>query len=276
MKVVKKNKWHLSVVLILAALLCLAAGDQYTETARIKTRAGFITSDDLGNVFTVKDNRIEKYGPGGKKLHTYSNNYAGEITFADTRDPFKILLFYQDFGQVEFLDQSLSLSAGSVNLSNLGLELVSLACASYQGGFWVYDPLKAELIRVSQALEISERTGNLQQATGYSLNPNFMIERDNFIYLNNPGSGILIFDKYGSYYKIVPVKGLKSFQVFNHKIIFTENDQISMYDTRLNELNTAGLPLTGARSVAVCLSTRPQMLFMLAGDELFFFQIGEE
>lgn len=261
------------IALLGLAIIFMAAGDGYDKTAELDIIGDYINSDELGNVFLVKDNQLTKFKVSGEKLHTYSNLNFGDITFVDAHDPFKILLFYQPFGQVEFLDHTLSLTSSTIDLSRLNLGLSTLACASFHGAFWVYNPINFELVRINQSLEVSEQSGNLQQVTGYNLNPNYMLERDNYLYLNDPAIGIHIFDKYGSYYKTIPVQGLTSFQVFNSKIIYFIQDEISIYDTRLNELNATALPWKDARSISVCLSLDPQRLFMLGPEKLFFYDI---
>lgn len=271
-KLINKIKFRILIMLLLSVLF-MAADDGYDEAYIIKLKADFIRSDELGSVFVVNDNQLTKYGLDGVKMYTYSNLYSGDITFVDTHDPFKIFLYYKDFGQVEFLDHTLSLASSTISLSMLNLELATLACGSYQGSFWVYDPMNFELVRINQQLEVNERTGNLQQATGYSLDPNYMIERDNFLYVNDPAIGILIFDKYGTYFKTIPILGLNSFQVFENRIIYFMGDKISIYDIKLNEESYTDLPWTDARSVSVCLSVEPQRLYMLGGEGLFFYKI---
>jgi hypothetical protein len=239
----------------------------------IDLKGDFIRSDELGNIFVVKDNKLTKFNPAGEKLYTYSNLSFGDITYLNIHDPFKILLYYQPFGMVEVLDHTLSLTTSAIDLNLLYIGLPTLVCGSYQASFWVYNPMNFELIRVNQSLEVSNQSGNIQQVTGYSINPNYMLERDNFLYLNDPEIGIFIFDKYGSYYKTIPVKGLSSFQVFNKRIIYFMGDQISIYDTQLNELSTTTLPWKDALSVSVCLSIDPQRLYMLGENKLFFYKI---
>ena len=264
--------FHIS--LAAGAILLMAADGDYSETNRISLQADYITSDELGYIFVVKDKQVAKYHPDGKKMYTYSNLYAGDITYVDTHDPLKILLYYEAFGQIEFLDHTLSLTSSTIELYKLNLELVNLVCASYQGAFWAYNPANFELVRVNSLLEISERTGNLQQAIGLAIEPNYMLERNNFLYVNDPSTGILIFDKYGSYYKTIPVKGLTSFQVFEKRIIYFDGDKISIYDTELNELNSTSLPWKDARSVSVSLGLKPQRLYMLNDKALFFYNIN--
>lgn len=262
------------IFLIIFSVIFITGDEGYVQTGKIDTQGDFIRSDELGNIFLVDDNQLIKYNPEGEKLHTYTNLYSGDITFIDIQDPFKVFIYYQAFGQVEFLDQSLSLTSSTIDLNSLGLSLATLACASYQGAFWVYDPMNFELIRVTQGLQISERSGNLQQVTGFTPQPNYMLERDNYLYLNDPATGILIFDKYGSYFKTIPVKDLTSFQVFDNKLIFVEKDTISIYDTRLNELSSTVLPVNDAKSVSVCLSRDPQKLYILMKDKLLLYEMN--
>ena len=270
----KIRKGLFIISLGLCAVMLMAADGEYSQTNKISLVADYITSDELGYIFVVKDNQLAKYHPEGKKMYTYSNLYAGDITYVDTHDPLKILLYYEAFGRVEFLDHTLSLTTSTIELYKINLELANLVCASYQGAFWVYNPVNFELVRVNSLLEITEKTGNLQQAIGVAVEPNYMLERDNFLYVNDPATGILIFDKYGSYYKTIPVKGLSSFQVFEGRIIYFIGDEISIYDTRLNELNSTSLPWKDARSVSVSLSLKPQRLYMLSDEALFFYNIN--
>ena len=262
-----------NILLISLIAVFATASDGYVERKKLLVKGDFVRSDELGNVFLVNDNQLIKYSPEGVVLHTYSNLYSGDITFVDTHDPFKLLLYYRDFGKVEFLDHSLSLASSTIDLNMLGLSLATLACASYQGAFWVYNPMNFEMVRVNSGLEISERSGNLQQVTGKTPDPNYMLERDNFLYLNDPAIGILIFDKYGTYYKTIPVKGLTSFQVFDRKLIYVTGTSINIYDTRLNEVQSTALPFEGARSVSACMSVDPPRLFMLDEGRLLFYDI---
>jgi hypothetical protein len=250
-----------------------SADEGYQQVMEIKAKGDFLRSDELGNVFLIDDNQLIKFNSAGTKLHTYTNLYSGDITFLDTHDPFKLLVYYRSFGQVEFLDHTLSLASSTIDLSMLGLSLATLVCASYQGAFWVYDPMNFELVRITAGLEVSERTGNLVQATGLSPEPNYMLERDNYLYLNDPATGIMMFDKYGTFYKTIPVLGLHTFQVFNNRIIYTEDDAVFIYDIHLNELSSTSLPEGKKKSVSLCLSLDPQMLFVLQEEKLVYYNI---
>jgi glycosyltransferase involved in cell wall biosynthesis len=56
-------------------------------------------------------------------------------------------------------------------------------------------------------------------------------------------TGILVFDRYGTYLKTIPFKNLNSFQVFNDKIIYQPNDSIlKTYNIRTIEETSMKLP----------------------------------
>ena len=86
-------KKHIFLLLVtFMAVAFVPFNDDYKLTTVIDIQGDFIRSDELGNVFVVKDNQLTKFDENGKKLHSYSNLYAGDISFVDTHDPFKILL----------------------------------------------------------------------------------------------------------------------------------------------------------------------------------------
>lgn len=221
-----------------------------------------ISTDELGNLFTVQGNMIIKYDLNGKALSNYSNYLAGDISFIDTGDPFKILIYYQEFSQIEILDNTLS-PVNKIELSKLGFDLSSLACASYQSGFWIFNPPFSELIRFNQYLESTDRTGNLFKATGMEVIPNYMIERDNILYLNNPDYGIMVFDKYGSYFRTIAVKDLRNFQLLNKMLVVNDSANIKIIDPENLEENTIKLPEKSVLQAKLSYSGNNKRLFLL-------------
>ena len=79
-------------------------------------------------------------------------------------------------------------------MQELGLGPATLACSSFNNGFWVYSPVNFELRRLDEILTQTVQTFNLNQITGIDIHPNFMVEHQNWMYLNNPTSkdGLLI------------------------------------------------------------------------------------
>ncbi len=264
--------------LLLSLLFCsvlLGSHSQEWKFSFIKSIDGefsFFTSDDLGNIYTVSQNKLIKRDLNGKLLYDYSPYINGDISFVDAGDPFKILLFYEDFGLIEWLDNTLS-SVSQIYLSEIGMELASLACSSYQNGIWLYLPPFLQLKRLDQFLETSDNSGNLYKAAGIEVDPNYLIERDNTIYLNDPSYGIIILDKYGTFNKLIGIKGLETFQVFSRKIVFMENQQGKILDPKINEEGIIDLPVKDVLNFRLSAGTAEKRLFILLKDKLMIYSI---
>jgi len=174
------------------------AGDSLLLIKEIPIEAQQVTNDQLGNTYVVADNHIYKYSRAGDLVQKYSNNNFGQITSIDATDPYKTIVFYQDFRHIIILDNMLSDNASPIDLQFTQFDQPVLACRAYNTGIWLFDQLLNDIYRLTLKLETVQSTGNLSQVLGYQVLPNYMTEYNNLLYLNNPESGILIFDQYGN------------------------------------------------------------------------------
>lgn len=204
----------------------------------------FFTTDNQSNIYTVKENILTKYDKTGRLLYKYSNKNFGNITFVDASNMLKILVFYRNYLQAVFLDNTLSMNGDPISFDKLNLIQAQLICSSHNSGMWIYDQQNLELVRVDQNLERTQQTGNLAALLGISMQPDYLIEYDNKVYLNNPGTGILVFDIYGTYYKTIPVKNAKQFQPFGNLVYYTTGHEIKAYDLRTADELAFEIPLT--------------------------------
>jgi hypothetical protein len=188
----------------------------------INVEASRMTSDNIGNVYLIKDESIAKYDSKGVLQKTFSNKNFGAITSADATNALRIILFYKDFNRVVTLDNTLSQNGDPLTLETIGYPLASLVAASHDNGLWVFDQANFELLRLNRNLQVENRSGNLSQILGIDLQPNFLIEKDNRLFLNNPSTGILTFDVFGTYSKTLPIKNLNKFQVVDDAILYFE------------------------------------------------------
>ena len=201
----------------------------------IDAPSGFFTSDNQSNVYVVKGNELTKYDKTGKVLYKYSNKNYGNISFVDASNMLRILVFYKDFLQVVFLDNTLSTSGDPVNLEKVGFQQTQLVCSSNNNGLWIYDQQNFELIRFDKNLTKVQQTGNLTSALTIDLQPIALQEYDNKVYMNNPSTGILIFDIYGTYYKTIPVKNASNFQPIGDWVYYLTGNTIKAYNIKSTE-----------------------------------------
>lgn len=219
------------------ALLVLLSGFTGGRTPDhiLETKVSVVVSDNLANVYTVSEDRFQKYDMQLKFIKEFSNKNFGDITSADVTNPLRILLYYREFGRVVFLDNTLSQNGEPLALEKLGYPLATLAGSSFDNGLWIYDQPTFELIRFNNNLELSSRTGNLSQILGIELQPNFILEKDNHVFLNNPAAGILVFDVFGTYIKTIPLTHLSTFQVMDDNIIYFSEGRLNGWNLKTSE-----------------------------------------
>ncbi len=183
-----------------------------------------LTTDQFGNYYEVSDTEIKKYELSGKLNCSYSNNVLGVIASIDVSNPYKVLVYFRDFTKVLILDNTLSPTTETIDLTEIDLDETTLVCRSYNEGMWYYNPVNFELIRKNRALITTNNSGNLANSLGKNIQPIFLVEYNNKIYLNDSLQGILVFDNYGTYLKTIPVKGITRFQVKDKYLLYVNKD----------------------------------------------------
>ncbi len=201
----------------------------------IKTKLDYFTTDNIGNIYTIKEDELIKYLANGKFFERYSNLKLGTITSVDATNPLKILVYYRDFQQIVFLDNQLSLNSDIVSLQDLGYEQTDLVCASANNSFWIYNKQNNELIRFNENSKKVAATGNLKQVLQVNLNPNYLTEHNGYVFLNCPETGIYVFDIFGTFNKIIALKNLKNFQVNESLIYYTKDSNLCSYNYKTFE-----------------------------------------
>ena len=191
-----------------------------------------IEIDGFGNIYIITDNEIVKYNATGILQKKYSTKRYGKIEFVDAMNPLKVLVYYKDFQQLIFLDNQMTESSNMISVETLGYEQTSLVCSSSNNSFWLYDKQNNELSRFDSELKSLVKTGNLKRILDIDIKPNFLQENNNFIYLNCPNEGILVFDIYGTFYKTIPLKKLKEFNVVNGDVFYFENHTLKQYQAQ--------------------------------------------
>lgn len=191
-----------------------------------------MTTDRQGNVYLVKGNELSKYTKAGKLLYKYSNKNLGNIDFVDASNLLRLLLFYKNFSQVVFLDNTLSSSADPISLDRIEFQQTQLVCSSYNNGIWIYNQQNLELVRLNQTFEKTQQTGNLSMLLNTNLLPDNLMEYDNKVYLNNPSDGIMVFDIYGTYYKTIHVKNVQCFQPNAGWVYYMVDNKVKAYNLK--------------------------------------------
>ncbi len=218
------------IVLVAISILILSfrMGD-YTLIKSIPINATFLTTDHFSNCYIITENQLNIYDSMGKYIANYSDKTLGELTSIDATNPMKLQLFYRDFRKIITLDNKLAYTT-SIKLNDLDIQQPIVICNSYNNALWIYDQQDFQLKRIESSLQISQQSGNISQTLGYNIKPTSMLEDNKWLYMNNPETGILVFDYYGSYYKTIPIKNIVSFQIIENKLVYYKENSFMSYD----------------------------------------------
>jgi hypothetical protein len=233
---------HLYILICLSVFCSAFMQKEETSNLAIKVKFDFFTTDNLGNIYTVKEDELFKYLPNGKMFARYSNLKLGSITYVDATNPLKIILYYRDFQQIVFLDNQLSVNSDAVSLERLGYEQTDLVCASANNSFWIYNKQNNELHRFNENSKKIYSTGNLKQILRNNISPNYMMEYNGFLYLNSPEAGIYVFDIFGAFSRIISIQNLTQFQVNENIIYYQKDSSFCSYNYVLFEDACKNLP----------------------------------
>ena len=195
----------------------------------------------MGNAYVIKaKNNLVKVLPDGNESYNFNILKYGSLGHIDTRNPLNLLVFFPDYATLALLDNTLSLQT-ELSLYSAGINQISATCLSYDNNIWVYDQVTLRLLKIDQAMKIIARSEDFSSIFFQEINPNFMLERDNQIFLNDPEVGILVFDIYGTYKKTIPIKKLEKFQYVKQQILYFKENKFLSYN--LNSLETREIPL---------------------------------
>lgn len=238
--------------LLITVSFFLLFGFQQTNIVLLKSisvKADYATIDNLSNIYLLNNDVIQKYDPQGTPMKSYSNKSLGKISTVDAVNPMKVLLFYRNFLQIVFLDNTLSQNGDPVSVQALGYPQAQLVCTSHNNGIWVYNQQNFELVRLNQDLQPINQTGNLARLLDVELKPNYMVEYNNRLYLNNPSTGILVFDVFGTYNKTIPLKGLSGFQFKEEQLVFYQQGHLNSFNMLTLEQSISVVPDSTAQAV---------------------------
>lgn len=168
------------------------------------------------------------------------------------------------------MDNTLSV-INSYNLSVAGIVQPSAVCSSNDGYMWVWDAQTQQLKKLDNLLNVQRQSQDAITLFGQAVYPNFMLERDNFVYVNVPAIGVLIFDIFGTYASTIPEKNLKSFDVFNDKLYYAQNDSLNTFQLKTEAQQHIALPDTG---VVKQLSVQRNRLFILEKNQVTLYSIS--
>mgnify|MGYP000853867271 CR=1 FL=1 len=215
------------------------ASDSLVLLRRVPISARLFSTDPIGNIYVIKgNNALVKYNPQGDSIGFFNEIKKGKIAQIDASNPLRILLFYNDFGNILVLDNVLSLKS-TIKLNNLGLVNVPCIANSADGSAWLLDP-SGMLLKINSKPEISFTT-SLRNVLEKAIDPIYMLEYDRSLYVVDSTDGIYKFDQFGLYKTHYPFQ-TKELQLFNSYLVYYAAPFLISYNTLTLQENKILLP----------------------------------
>lgn len=237
---------------------------EYALIKSIELNATILTSDKLGNCYAVTERQeVLKINPKGEIIFRYNNNSLGAIASVDANNPLKILVYYGDYSTIILLDRTLS-QIGRINLLELGSNQVGAACVALDNNIWIYDEILFKLRKIDVNMNMLGESEDLNAQLGQTIHANFLLEKDNFLYLNDPALGVFVFDTYGTYSKTIPLLGLIRFQKVQDQLVYFKEGKLFAYHLLTFATEEISLPEKDCINAAI----EKDRLFILRKSQL--------
>lgn len=242
----------------------------YKCIGKLDIECSQFTTDPLGNIYVMDGQNIQKYNTNLRKIADYSNIFLGNISFIDASDPLRTLLYYEEFNQAVWLDNFFQEIRSPVRLDELQVEQTILICSSSLNGFWVFNQLNNQLQYFNFNLDKLHESINLNNLIG-DLKPISMTEKNRMVYLYVPETGILTFDQFGTYSRILPVFPDNYFQVTDESIFYLQKGLFKKYDLKTYKEEIISLPDSeNLKQVMI----QSDYLYLLKNDGILMYKIS--
>lgn len=262
-----------TTLLFLLLLVAGSAGAQELIKSIATANARFITTDELGNVYLVRqDNALIRYSSEGDSTGNFRSIQNGDLQWVDATNPLRVLLYYPAFSKVILLDRMLSVK-NELDLKKLSIFNPPAVGMSADGRIWVYDFVNARLKKIDDQLNVVNTGNDMRQESATVPRPFALLERDTRVYLCDPVNGIYTFDRFASYLNTLEIKGVKQLQAFGSQLIYRSDDSLKAYDLKTLSLKTIALPL---QSDFINARVERNRLYLLFADRLELYRMNNE
>lgn len=185
--------------------------------------------DKLQNIYVLtEDDRILRYNAELNKKFEYNNRQIGDIVSIDATNPQKILCFIKDFNRILVLDNTLA----EINIIDLSLSEyldVTAIGRSNDNQIWVFDPINQVLVKLNTLIETQLSSNRLSDYNLGEVQPTVIKEESNRVIMIDESIGLLIFDNFGKFIKLIPETGISHIQILGEYIFFTQGGKYYQY-----------------------------------------------
>lgn len=253
--------------------LCLGVFGQprLIKTHEINNSA--VTSVDyIGNFYVQNNNELWMFNRYDTLFRKFSIISLADVTNIDASNALKIQVYYRELGKLLYIDNNISDLSTAISLNDLDLAQSTLVCSSYDNGFWCYLPGTMSLYRYDQQMK---RVVDIESITRFFnlslLEPSFMKEYSNSLYLFFPDYGLVVFDIFGAYVQTLPIQKLQYPDIQSGELIHYRND--SLFFQSLPDISRSSVIVLPHHEELRSVRYSSGKVYMLTNKKLFIYKL---
>jgi hypothetical protein len=212
--------------LLITILLCLF--NAYAQDS-IYVNADKIFVNSYGSIYLISGASVTEIDITGKEQKKYTLSPPDIIDYCDVTNPLEILLFVRSGNRLCIIDSKFS--PISDQYASFGEADVHLVCSSSRGGLWYFDAANRQLVH-------SDKTGSrLLKSIPLNGTPDYkndlpvgMGETRDYILLAFPESGLMMFDRNGSFIRSVAFSGLSFMGMGRNDVYYGDHVHVICYN----------------------------------------------
>ncbi len=235
------------LIIILPAANNLHAQDDslFRFLKKIEYPISSFTVDNLGELYIINtDNQLKKYNEKGDSVGVFNQvTRYGTLTYVEAQNPWKAILFYQNYLTIVLLDKYLNVLT-SINLRNQNIFRVKAVTTSYDNNIWLFDEQDNKLKKIDDNGNQLFETVDFRLIFDSVPTPQKIIDYNGFVYLYDPEKGIYTFDYYGSFKNRLPFLHWTDIQIIDKQIYGFDKAHLYRYTPPFPDTKTYTLSPT--------------------------------
>ena len=176
--------------------------------------------DAIGNIYLITPtDQLKKKKPDGTLTAVYNDvKRYGKINTIDVRNPMKVLVYYKNYSAIVVLDKLLTFR-NQIELKPLQFFEVNAIANTYDNNIWIYDEQNFRIKKIDDKGVLLLEYPDLRNEFNITPAAEKIIDENNQLYLIDQEQGVFIFDYYGAYNRLIPLKDLRHIDVEKNCLI---------------------------------------------------------
>ena len=170
--------------------------------------------DAIGNIYLITPtDQLKKIKSDGTLVAVYNDvKRFGKISAIDVQNPLKLLIYYKNYSAIVMLDKLLNFR-NQIELKPLQFFDVNAAATTYDNNIWIYDEQNFKIKKLDDKGLLLLEFADLRTLFDIAPSAKKIIDEDNQLYLIDQEQGVFIFDYYGAFSRLIPIKDLRDISV---------------------------------------------------------------